>query len=430
MMISEKIIDDIDWWLKNIITSKNQLREDKFLLEIYSDASLTGWGLFCNEKRSHGFWSSKESKEHINWLELKAAFYGLQCFAKALSYINRMGSIRYPKLSALAREIWQWCELRDLWIFASYICSKENKADDESRSIQTETEWELAEWAFDEISKKFGKFEIDLFASNINTKCNKFISWYRDPKAWTPETSATQDTFPGCREAIREAFRLKGAPDESIEVILASVTEGTLKQYNKPLFLWWKFCNSKQISVYRSPIAAILEYLTDCLKNIKSYGTLNSYRSALSMIMQEEIGQQPIIKRFFKGIAHLYPQAPKYEEIWDPKLVLNYLQSQWPNHLLSFEMLTKKLITLLALITAHRIQSFAKIRVGNIRISDSQVVIKIPDRIKTSGLGKQQPIWQIPFFKEQPKLRAATLLKEYLTQSKEKRPDGLSLPVA
>lgn len=30
----------------------------------------------------------------------------------------------------------------------------------------------------------FGRFDIDLFASNVNSKCSKFISWHRDSEAW------------------------------------------------------------------------------------------------------------------------------------------------------------------------------------------------------------------------------------------------------
>lgn len=200
MTISKKIIPDLKWWESNVMSCVNPIREDHFEMEIFSDASLTGWGVACDGERTHGFWDNHERKEHINFLELKAVFYGLKCFAKdkiscaillridnttALSYINRMGSIQYPKLSKLSKEIWQWCEVRNLWLFASYISSKENKdADAESRVTQSETEWEFANWAYESVESSFGRFDIDLFASNINSKCKKFISWHRDPEAW------------------------------------------------------------------------------------------------------------------------------------------------------------------------------------------------------------------------------------------------------
>ncbi|GBP28523.1 hypothetical protein EVAR_22987_1 [Eumeta japonica] len=45
-----------------------------------------------------------------------------------------MGGIQYPHLNDLAREIWQYCEEKNLFIFASYIASKDNYlADKKSR---------------------------------------------------------------------------------------------------------------------------------------------------------------------------------------------------------------------------------------------------------------------------------------------------------
>ena len=102
----------------------------------------------------------------------------------AISYINRMGGIQYPKLNQIARLIWEWCAKRDIWVFASYIKSKENViADSKSRMLSPETEWELNAIVFSTIEEKFGKFDIDLFASNINAKCKQFISWHADPKS-------------------------------------------------------------------------------------------------------------------------------------------------------------------------------------------------------------------------------------------------------
>lgn len=100
----------------------------------------------------------------------------------AISYINRMGGIQYPKLSNLTRKIWQWCEQRNLYIFASYIKSSDNKiADQESRTLKPETEWELNSKIFTKIVTKFGELHIDLFATHCNKKCDRYVSWVQDP---------------------------------------------------------------------------------------------------------------------------------------------------------------------------------------------------------------------------------------------------------
>lgn len=135
-------------------------------------------------------------------------------------------------------------------------------------------------------------------------------------------------------------------------MMMVSLSEGTIKQYRKPLNLRWKLYREKKICPFQAQTVRILEFLTYCLKQVKTYGTLNSYRSTVALIVREEIGQDTIIKRFFRGTAHLRPQNPKYEEIWDPDPVLCYLKTLWPYETLSLELLIKKLVMLLALATA------------------------------------------------------------------------------
>lgn len=201
MKLPAVIRDDLWWWLTVFQdpSQSNIIRSGRFELEIFTDASLTGWGAVCGDHSTHGFWSPQDKQNHINYLELLAVFHGLRCFAlhsrssdillrvdnaTALSYVNRMGSIRFPHLSALARDIWNWCADRDLFILAAYIPSALNTtADVESRVISTETEWNLSGTYFHSIVVCLGPFDIDLFASSVNNKCPRFVSWFPDPLA-------------------------------------------------------------------------------------------------------------------------------------------------------------------------------------------------------------------------------------------------------
>lgn len=199
MIIHPHMKKDLDWWRHNIPIAKNPIRSSNYSLEIFSDASLTGWGAHCNGENAHGFWSQEEKKLHINQLEIIAAFLALKCFAKeaqnceillrvdnttAISYINRMGGVQYVELNQRAKDIWTWCEKRKIWIFASYIPSRENTdADRESRRVNIDTEWELGAPFFQTTIEKWGLPEIDLFASRSNAKTEVFCSWKRDPEA-------------------------------------------------------------------------------------------------------------------------------------------------------------------------------------------------------------------------------------------------------
>lgn len=95
-----------------------------------------------------------------------------------------MGSVQFPKLNSLARTIWQWCESKNIYIFASYIRSSDNVvADRASRTVHIDTEWALANSEFQTLIKRFGPPYIDLFASRVNKKCNVYVSWLNDPDA-------------------------------------------------------------------------------------------------------------------------------------------------------------------------------------------------------------------------------------------------------
>ena len=69
------------------------------------------------------------------------------------------------------------------------------------------------------------------------------------------------------------------------------------------------------------------------------------------------MGEDHQIKRFFKGVSKLRPPLPRYNVTWNPTVVLNYLESCYPNEEISLDTLTGKFSTLVALITAHRVQT-------------------------------------------------------------------------
>ena len=79
---------------------------------------------------------------HINYLELMVAFLALQSFLKAkthmtillridntspaIAYINNKGGTPSPQLLALALELWEWCQSKDILVMVTYIAGKEN----------------------------------------------------------------------------------------------------------------------------------------------------------------------------------------------------------------------------------------------------------------------------------------------------------------
>lgn len=94
---------------------------------------------------------------------------------------------------------------------------------------------------------------------------------------------------------------------------MSSLSASSLKQYDCYLKKWWKFCRNTKLSIHNAKISDIIKFLTDEYKKGASYGSLNSMRSAVSLILGADVGQNEIIKRFFKGLSRLRPPEPKYE---------------------------------------------------------------------------------------------------------------------
>lgn len=197
---------------------------------------------------------------------------------------------------------------------------------------------------------------------------------------------------------------------------MASNTKGTLAQYAKPIRLWLQYCKENQIDWFSPPVASVMSFLGKYFAKVE-YNTLNSYRSAISLITNVNLGQNELLKRFFKGCSALKPPKSKYALTWNPDSLLSYLSTQWPNEGLNLEQLTRKLVTLLILISSQRAQTLSLIRRNNIHFGADSVIIKIADRIKTTRANKEQPIISIDYFKDKPELCVASLLRFYIDKT-------------
>ena len=82
MRLSEGAKEEIRWWLENTNESKAPIHTEDPTLIIRSDASLKGWGAFCESQTAGGPWLPEEQSYHINGLEFLAAFYALIFFCK------------------------------------------------------------------------------------------------------------------------------------------------------------------------------------------------------------------------------------------------------------------------------------------------------------------------------------------------------------
>lgn len=97
--------------------------------------------------------------------------------------------------------------------------------------------------------------------------------------------------FIGSRQVIREAFIKKEVPLEAVDVLIASLSESSLRQYDSGLKKWWNFCKKEELNPFSGSTNDILSFLTEEFKKKASLSSLNSYKSAISLIVGPELGK-------------------------------------------------------------------------------------------------------------------------------------------
>lgn len=213
----------------------------------------------------------------------------------------------------------------------------------------------------------------------------------------------------------------RGVPQASLKIVMASFATNTLNQYSSSLKAWWLFCQNNNLNFSQANTSDVLLFLTERFESGNGYSTLNTHRSALSIILGKKVVSDDCINRFLKGAFKIKPPCPKYNITWDPNHVLSYLSNFYPYENLSLHDLGQKSITLLAIASAQRMQTLSLIKVDNIKFHDNAIEIRVPDLIKTSRPGAFQPLIRLPYIRENLKICPAYAIQAYIDKTKTVR---------
>ncbi|ODM91877.1 Enzymatic polyprotein [Orchesella cincta] len=412
MTLSMNAKNDLLWWLEKV-TGSQKIRQDNFNEEISMDASLTGWGAVCKHGKASGFWSNEERSMHINALELLAVENGLLSFIKtknlsilirsdnttAVAYINRFGGCRSELLFSISLRIWKWAEENNHWLVASHIAGKENaEADFESRRHVEENDWKLSPNAFSKIIDTFGTPTIDLFASNNSKQIARYISRVPQPN--------------------------------SIEVDAFTVNWGTEFSYIFPPFcliprVLRKLERAVTSTVENSEASSSDIVRDKFIKQGLSYSAINTARSALSMLLPKydnvSFGEHYLTSRIMKGVFRSNPPKARYDSVWDASIVVKSVGSWANNRELNLRQLSLKLVALMALASAQRVQTLSLLKLSEMSISSSGVVFTVSDLVKTSGPNRKQPRIVLPRFSSNENLCVTSCLEEYIKRTRDLR---------
>jgi hypothetical protein len=175
--------------------------------EVFTDASLRGWGAHCGEQAVQGLWSPDLVGLHINLLELRAVALALEAFLPCLpkgvirirsdnstvvAYINRQGGTVSRSLSVQAESLLIWASEHGLSLVAVHIQGAANiLADALSRAHAiVASEWTLSHRVLARVWARFFKPLVDLFASRFNHRLPVYASPVPDDRAWAVDALA------------------------------------------------------------------------------------------------------------------------------------------------------------------------------------------------------------------------------------------------
>ena len=198
--VSNDARKDLKWWSRvGDSLPARSLSPFQASLNLFSDASMSGWGCWSSDGlETLGTWSAEERGLHINVLEFHAVLFAFRCFYRSsyncsilihsdsstvVAYINNQGGTASAPLCDLALELWNFCISRSIRISAVHIAGTSNsRADRLSRMADNDHSYHIDADCFHQLCLVVPvKLKVDCFASRLNHKLDKFFSRYRDP---------------------------------------------------------------------------------------------------------------------------------------------------------------------------------------------------------------------------------------------------------
>ena len=191
------------------------LRQEDCEAEVTTDASDFGWGIYFDGLLRQGSWSLPVTdvavQAHINVKEITALKIFLQHYlpsyppvyrllwrtdnTTAMSYIRREGGTRSPALLEIAKEILLLAQSLSLRILPVYLPSEENLLADAASRFQQLPDWHLHPTVFKLLVNRWGRPEVDLFATAKSAQLPAFFAWGKDDGALASDALAQRWEF-------------------------------------------------------------------------------------------------------------------------------------------------------------------------------------------------------------------------------------------
>lgn len=229
----------------------------------------------------------------------------------------------------------------------------------------------------------------------------------------------------GGLSSLRKQLRERGISEEGTDIIMASWKPGTKKQYRPHINRWKTFCCRRNLNPLNPSVTDIINFLSETFHRGVGFESINTARGALSalgvVVEGFRAGSHPLVSRFLRGAFNLRPTKPRYTEIWDVKPVLQEIRHMDPLHSLSLKDLTLKLVMLMALTQAARVQTLHLLMIKGISLGEESISVYLGDNIKQCRPKFNIQVVQFKAYSQDPRLCVVTTLKAYIERTDKLR---------
>ena len=220
-------------------------------------------------------------------------------------------------------------------------------------------------------------------------------------------------------------MRKEDITEDVAEVILQSFRDNTKKQYNTYISRFMSFLEDNGSTIVSADRPLVLKFLSELGRQGLSYSAVNTARSAissvLSMLVGVQVGSDPLICRYMRGLFNMRPSLPRYSETWDPGMIIKYLKGREESGL---RFLSMKLTMLLALLSGQRVATLASLKLVDVSfVGLNSVRIIVSQLVKQSAPSRHQQPIVLQAYEADQSLCVVTILKQYVAATTEYRND-------
>ncbi|KAF7250063.1 Protein P [Varanus komodoensis] len=401
--LPDSVLHSLLWWTDSANLTVGVPFQPRYpTVTLGTDASLLGWGATCSNLSTQGRWSHRDGRNHINFLELLAVFKALQAFEDLLLhqivqvtsdnvatvfYLNKQGGTRSRKLARLAMQIWDWCIPRGITILAVHLAGTDNtEADLLSRHMSRSHEWELDRRVRNRLFHRWGRPDIDLFATQGNrggfsSTPSSPVSNHPEgrhsssPRLAIPETDRMADTVTRGDASISAPPTIPTThAQQSLHPDLQYILESALRPSTRKSYAakWKRFSNFANVHSFpasSASVSQILQFLFELHQSGLKPSSIKVYIAALShyrgAIHGFSLFTQPLIKRFLRGLNNLNPTVRSLMPTWSLSVVLHALTRSpfEPMATIDLRLVSWKTAFLVAVTSARRSSELCALRV-------------------------------------------------------------------